>query len=449
MAGNAINSSAEAAKGGSMQDLAPGFISRPSTAAGFTGRRSSSFVRYEFLDETDKHPCIPERRITINISGRRFDIPLSCLAKHPETLLGNPLKLHRFYDSSRDEYYFNRDRCCFESILSYYQSGLLRRPNNARLDAFVAEARFFELEKEAFVQFCHEEGFVREKPEPLPKNPVCRKVWQLLETPHSSPYAKLFAIFSMLVIVLSIFVFCAETLPQFREPQLLTALTVTNQTVVVESLGAGGYAQFEEPLFAIETACIAWFTLEFLLRLITCPDKMKFMKSQLNIIDFVAILPYYMDLFVVLVTLRSGGGAVGHAGILTALRILRLIRVLRIFKISRHSRGLQILGRTFIMSMRELGLLLLFLGMGVILYSSAVYYAEHGTENTQFTSIPEAFWWAIVTSKLSMRPKSSSIFWQCHFHFTRLIPCFELYRHFGESEMVTSKKILKLKLNKK
>lgn len=35
--------------------------------------------------------------------------------------------------------------------------------------------------------------------------------------------------------------------------------------------------------------------------------------------------------------------------------------------------------------------------VGVVLFSSAVYFAEAGTEHSYFKSIPDAFWWAVVT----------------------------------------------------
>lgn len=73
------------------------------------------------------------------------------------------------------------------------------------------------------------------------------------------------------------------------------------------------------------------------------------------------------------------------------------MRVFRIFKLSRHSKGLQILGQTLRASMRELGLLVFFLFIGVILFSSAVYFAEAGSDQSHFRSIPDAFWWAVVT----------------------------------------------------
>lgn len=48
-------------------------------------------------------------------------------------------------------------------------------------------------------------------------------------------------------------------------------------------------------------------------------------------------------------------------------------------------------------SLRELALLIFFLFIGVILFSSAVYYAEAGSERSHFKSIPGAFWWAVIT----------------------------------------------------
>ena len=48
-------------------------------------------------------------------------------------------------------------------------------------------------------------------------------------------------------------------------------------------------------------------------------------------------------------------------------------------------------------SRRELGMLVLFLGIAVLSFSSLMYYAEMGPENKFFTSIPATFWWALIT----------------------------------------------------
>ncbi|CAJ0946668.1 unnamed protein product, partial [Mesorhabditis belari] len=51
-------------------------------------------------------------------------------------------------------------------------------------------------------------------------------------------------------------------------------------------------------------------------------------------------------------------------------------------------------------SAKELGLLVFFLVLGIVVFASLVYYAERGVEvnpDNQFQSIPIGLWWAIVT----------------------------------------------------
>ena len=47
----------------------------------------------------------------------------------------------------------------------------------------------------------------------------------------------------------------------------------------------------------IETVCIAWFTLEYFIRLAGAPDKWAFLKDGMNIVDVLAILPFFVTLF--------------------------------------------------------------------------------------------------------------------------------------------------------
>lgn len=150
---------------------------------------------------------------------------------------------------------------------------------------------------------------------------------------------------------------------------------------------------FQDPFFMVETMCICWFSFELIMRLSCCPSKAHFFKDVMNIIDFSAILPY----FVTLGTELARDNDASPATSLAIVRVIRLVRVFRIFKLSRHSKGLQILGQTLRASMRELGLLIFFLFIGVILFSSAIYFAEADHTSTAFISIPHAFWWAVVT----------------------------------------------------
>ncbi|KAF7639272.1 Ion_trans domain-containing protein [Meloidogyne graminicola] len=79
------------------------------------------------------------------------------------------------------------------------------------------------------------------------------------------------------------------------------------------------------------------------------------------------------------------------------LRIVRLVRVFRIFKLSRHFTGLQVLGKTFRASIQEFFLLIFFMGIALVLFSSGVYFAEQGEPGTKFTSIPATFWFVLAT----------------------------------------------------
>jgi len=153
--------------------------------------------------------------------------------------------------------------------------------------------------------------------------------------------------------------------------------------------------RFSEPFFIIETTCIVWFTFELLIRFAASPDHVVFFKNIMNVIDLVAIIPYFITLSTMF--FHDTRGVNNHAASLATLRVIRLVRVFRIFKLSRHSKGLQILGQTIKASLRELGLLIFFLLICVILFSSAVYFAEADAANTHFRSIPDAFWWAVVT----------------------------------------------------
>lgn len=94
------------------------------------------------------------------------------------------------------------------------------------------------------------------------------------------------------------------------------------------------------------------------------PNIIEFLKSPVNIIDFVATLSFYLDMILV------------HEKKSDLLEFFSIIRILRLFKLTRHSPGLKILIHTFKASAKELGLLVFFLVLGIVVFASLVYYAE-------------------------------------------------------------------------
>ena len=351
-----------------MTDMLPSLITEPNPNSNFGNLQQPS----------------QDAKIVINVGGLRFQTYISTLEKFPETLLGSANKRKRYYDHDSGELFFDRNRSVFEAILGYYQNnGSIFRPDNVPVKIIAGEIMFFELGSSALNQLFEIPGYTSTEETVLPKNKFQRRIWLLFEHPDSSMCARVLAFWSLGVIIVSIITFCLESMPQF-------SCHPTKDDKASNATSDDDYCsgRKEQPWFSIEIFCIVWFTIEYLVRLLSSPQKIKFLKSFLNIIDLIAILPYYITL-----PLDNEFGSS-----FAVLRVIRLVRVFRIFKLSRHSKGLQILGQTLRASMRELGMLIFFMLIVVVLFSSAIYYAE-GPDyvETDFTSIPGAFWWSVVT----------------------------------------------------
>ena len=111
----------------------------------------------------------------------------------------------------------------------------------------------------------------------------------------------------------------------------------------------------------------------------------------MNVIDYVATISFYTDLFL--------QQYVSHIKNADVFEFFSIIRILRLFKLTRHSSGLKILLQTFRASAKELMLLVFFLVLGIVIFASLVYYAERIQVNpsNDFSSIPLGLWWALVT----------------------------------------------------
>merc|ERR1719500_1254459 len=119
----------------------------------------------------------------------------------------------------------------------------------------------------------------------------------------------------------------------------------------------------------------------------------------MNIVDLLGILPYFASL--VLSLLTNSSTTTGQTKYQDEMRriaqIFRIMRILRIFKLARHITGLQTLGMTLKNSYKELGLLMLVVIMGMLIFSGLAYVSEKNNADSKFISMPQALYWAIIT----------------------------------------------------
>ncbi|EDO45172.1 predicted protein [Nematostella vectensis] len=345
-----------------------------------------------------------QKRITLNVGGQKHETYLSTIRNYPDTRLywvvENVTKAID-YHSEKIELFFDRHPKIFDQVLNYYRTGKLHCPNDVCGPLFEEELAYWGIDEKEMEPCCwttytqHREAEHnlksfnvtdfstdidsdrQEETETTSKakglHPFWVKyqprIWAILEEPRSSRTAKAFWILSVLLIVLSVATACAITLPQFA---------TEGGSVSSES---SAYVAFT----VIEYICGVWFTIELGLRLLFCPNKRTFFKSYSFWVDVLSVIPFYVRLIFP-----------HEHDLADALQVIRLLRLFRFFRLLY---GLQVIMHTLKASSYELFLLLLILLIPVVLFSSIIYYVEKNIDGktTKFRSIPESFWWSLIT----------------------------------------------------
>ncbi|XP_055067980.2 potassium voltage-gated channel subfamily V member 1 [Misgurnus anguillicaudatus] len=331
----------------------------------------------------------------INVGGSRYILSQELLASHPETRLGklalstrdSALDLCDDADFMENEYFFDRNSQTFQYIMHFYKTGRLHVREELCVISFLQEIEYWGIDELRIDSCCRDKYYrrkeIKESMEISKDSDVVdsdnedfngvicqdlrQRLWDLMEKPDSSKAAKTFGTLSMLFVVVSI---------------VNMSLTSLDFTI----LGA-------PILDVLEYVCIIWFTGELVLRFMCVKDKCKFSRSVVNIIDLLAILPFYVTLAVE--SLHGESTELENVG--RVVQVLRLMRSLRMLKLGRHSTGLKSLGMTITQCYEEVGLLMLFLSVGISIFATVEYAIEHDIPETTFPNVPSAWWWATTS----------------------------------------------------
>ncbi|XP_064634045.1 potassium voltage-gated channel protein Shaw-like [Lineus longissimus] len=372
-----------------------------------------------------------DNKVVINVGGIRYETFKTTLKNIPDTRLSwlTETTAHNpDYDPVAGEYFFDRHPGVFNMILNYYRTGKLHAPSDVCGPLFEDELAFWGIDEKQIEPCCwmsyrthrdaqetlaefdgmdfenesDDDGDIAKRfgivEDAAPERGTWEvwkpKIWNILEDARTSRGAQIFSLVSLGFVLMSILGLCLETVPACRlaRPQFpnYTLNEMKDDQVKVMLNKTDVHPALE----ILEWICGAFFTVEFILRVIFCPNFLQFAKTFLNCVDLISLLPFYIQ-FINEQIIKSQF----DANVNSALQTLKLFRIFRIFKLTRHLSGLKILAHTIKASLKELFLLIVFMFTGVLIYGTTIYFMEQVEEPPQnkFKNIPIGFWWALVT----------------------------------------------------
>jgi voltage-gated potassium channel len=140
---------------------------------------------------------------------------------------------------------------------------------------------------------------------------------------------------------------------------------------------------YEQPLYILEWAFTAIFTIEYIVRLWCIGKPIKYATSFFGIVDLLSVLPTFISLFF------------PGTQYMLVIRILRVLRIFRILKFVKYVSEADTLMKALRSSRRKIIVFLFGVASMVIILGSLMYVIEGGGNG--FSSIPRSIYWAIVT----------------------------------------------------
>jgi len=161
--------------------------------------------------------------------------------------------------------------------------------------------------------------------------------------------------------------------------------------VILESVHSIHYVLNMEFLI-LDAIAVSIFTFEYCLRMYCCVEepgykkavsgRLKLAKSTSSIIDLLAIVPFFLEVFL-------------HH--LIDLRFMRVFRLLRLLKLTRYTGATQSLTKVIIREWPVMAAAAFIMLLLVVMTASLGYLFEHEAQPEKFENIPQSIYWAVIT----------------------------------------------------
>ena len=166
---------------------------------------------------------------------------------------------------------------------------------------------------------------------------------------------------------------------------LIVAILASVVVVILDSVDSIREGRLHTLMIALEWLFTILFTIEYILRIISVRKPWRYIFSFYGIVDLLSILPTYIGLFV------------PNAHELIVIRMLRLMRIFRIFKLVQFLGEVEALRHAFYTSRHKIAVFLTAVLIIITIMAAAMHVIESNAGNEQFSSMPQAMYWAIVT----------------------------------------------------
>ncbi|OWF52066.1 Potassium voltage-gated channel protein egl-36 [Mizuhopecten yessoensis] len=368
--------------------------------------------------------------VIVNVSGTRFEISGAtwlCIESTLREKHGSE-EATKLYAKLPNEYFFERHPICFSVVLGYFQDRELHMPGSICPMEFKEELFFWGIDAKKMSNCCYskfvgffddqkmltmldtdqsnrknEKAFLERQRQGHDWEAIQAGVWSILEEPSSRQIAKIYFYVSAIFVIVSISALVSGTHKTFKRPLNLAewreffgddfykykahfdGSDLTNMTV--PPLPKTGTSL--DFLMYLEYVTVTFFTIELVIRIIFCPFKKKFFISFLNLVDIFALLVMYSKYVVNAINPKDKY----QASVFDIVHCLQIVRVFRLFRLVKNYIGFRVLLYSVKASAVEVMLMSMFLVVAMLMFGAFAFFSG----DTVFESIPDAFWWAIIT----------------------------------------------------